>query len=284
MPFFRREIIRIALRLVPDCLQMVFTHAYSSAAFLILDGTMWSLNMHFDTSFFAVAACWLNYLDIAVMDFSDCIWNFVNYRTGEQRILHRLSTPHLTCPLKQAHWQQVYSANLSSAATRLHIWLQHGSFILRNIIFDAHPYHRTCWIRQSQCIDLSLSSIDGWDRPVRWQSATGLFVLRCAARALSVSSASIRSRCWLCRWGIFSSTVKKNILFGKKTMLNSFDASFEQWQWKQWVLVTHQIQFLEDAMKIIVLENVGRERVPLIWMTECCVQGEMGESGKYQEL
>ena len=84
--FSRREIIRMAIRLIPECFTMLFTHTYVAITFLMIYGTMWSLNMRFDTAFFAVVACLLSYLEMSVGDFGVGIRNLVNYLTAAKRI------------------------------------------------------------------------------------------------------------------------------------------------------------------------------------------------------
>jgi hypothetical protein len=84
--FSRREIIRYAFRLIFDSIQMIFAHTYVCITFLIIYGTMWSQNMHFDTRFFAVASCMLSYLEISVMDFAVAIRDIVHYVAAEKRI------------------------------------------------------------------------------------------------------------------------------------------------------------------------------------------------------
>jgi hypothetical protein len=84
--FSRKEIIRMAMRLIPDCIQAFFAHTYICITFLVIYGTMWSLNMPFDTSFFAVVACLLNFLEFSVMDFGNSIRHLVNYLAAAKRI------------------------------------------------------------------------------------------------------------------------------------------------------------------------------------------------------
>lgn len=76
----------MAIRLLPDCIQLLFTHTYSCVTFLIIYGTMWVLNMNFDISFFAVVTSLLGYLELSVMDFGMCIRNLVNYLIAAKRI------------------------------------------------------------------------------------------------------------------------------------------------------------------------------------------------------
>jgi len=49
-------------------------------------GTMWSLDMRFDTRFFAIASCMLSYLELSLIDFGTGIRNLVNYVAATKRI------------------------------------------------------------------------------------------------------------------------------------------------------------------------------------------------------
>ena len=281
---FRRETIRIALRMIPDCIQMVFTHTYISTTFLILYGTMWSLNMRFDTSFFAVAACLLGYLDMSVMDFGLCIRNFVNYFTAEKRIqvcllissflmgssiveissARRITTRSATslplrhtalrgCIARANHTPPRMSSPTSTLATGKRIFDFRRSY--RHLTVLSHSTHHSRSQTSSSMliqaissassdlsdqaksvqhplllthsdagiivhVELSSANTHRWDRLLRWQSATAWLVLLCPTRALWVTvchcEMGVHRRSSLLWTGIFSSTVKKNILFGKE--------------------------------------------------------------------
>jgi hypothetical protein len=49
-------------------------------------GTMWASGMRFDTRFFAITSCLLNYLEFSVFDFSIGLRDFVHYLAAEKRI------------------------------------------------------------------------------------------------------------------------------------------------------------------------------------------------------
>jgi hypothetical protein len=76
----------MAIRLIPDSVQMLLSHSYICVTFLIIYGTLWSLDMRIDTSFFAVTTCLLGYLEFAVMYFSFSIRYLVNYLTATKRM------------------------------------------------------------------------------------------------------------------------------------------------------------------------------------------------------
>jgi hypothetical protein len=86
LEFFRREIIRYAFRLIFDSIPLIFSHTYVCTAFLIIYGTMWSLDMRFDTRVFAVASCMLSHLEISLTDFGVGVRDFVHYITAEKRM------------------------------------------------------------------------------------------------------------------------------------------------------------------------------------------------------
>jgi hypothetical protein len=84
--FRRKEIMRYAFRLIPESIQLLLSHTYISLTFLIIYGTMWSLDMRFDTRFFAISTCMLGYLELSLLDLGTGIRNFVNYLTAARRI------------------------------------------------------------------------------------------------------------------------------------------------------------------------------------------------------
>jgi len=50
-------------------------------------GTMWSLNIRFDTRFFAVASCLMGFMRVYVIDFfSNAIQDLSNYSVARKRI------------------------------------------------------------------------------------------------------------------------------------------------------------------------------------------------------
>ena len=82
----RQEIVRYALSLIPDSLQMLLSHTYFCITFLIMYGTMWALHIGFDARFFAVASCMLSYLEYSLMEFGTAIRHLVNYLAAAKRI------------------------------------------------------------------------------------------------------------------------------------------------------------------------------------------------------
>lgn len=88
----RREIIQCAFRLMLDCVQTLLSHTYINITFVLMYATMWSLDMRFDTRFFAVSMCMLAHLRINVIQhFTVAIRNFVQFLAARKRIEVRLS-------------------------------------------------------------------------------------------------------------------------------------------------------------------------------------------------
>ncbi|CAF3956324.1 unnamed protein product, partial [Rotaria magnacalcarata] len=281
----RREIIQYALRLILETIELLFSNTYVCVTFFMMYATMWSLDIPFDTRFFVVATCFLSHLKFSIWIFGSSIRHCVNYLAAARRI-------------------------------------QDGLFKLKNIIFDAYPGDLICIIGPVGCGKSSIL-----------QTLTGEIPCFDGKVRLRGSFCYLPQEPW-----IFSSTIKKNILFGKDfdpqlfqrvVSATALDADFAQLSCgmntlvgdqgvmlsggqkarvnmaralyrdadiyllddplsavdvkvskhifersiknflcdKVCILVTHQIQFLEDATKIIVLEN-----------------GEMVQTGAYDEL
>ncbi len=84
--FTRHEIIRYAICAFLDSIELLFSHTYVCITFLIMYGTMWSLDMRFDTRFFAVASCMLSHVDNSLLNFGTGIHSLVDYLTAAKRI------------------------------------------------------------------------------------------------------------------------------------------------------------------------------------------------------
>ncbi|CAF3773412.1 unnamed protein product [Rotaria sp. Silwood1] len=331
-----REIIKTTLFMMCTCIETVLSHSYISITFLMMHGTMWSFDMKFDTRVFTLSYVLVNYTRQSCINyFNFAIRDLLNYMAAQKRIRtfllldeserdNRLlstsfkdiveidkidensikQTSQVICNLKQAQWEK------------------NGKFSLKNIIFDAHPGDLICIIGpvgsgKSSLLQTLTGEITYFDGKVR----------------LYGSFCYVPQEAW-----IFSSSVKNNILFGKKynyklfqsvvhataldidfvqlshgentlvgdqgVMLSGgqkarvnmaralyhdadiyllddplsavdakvskhlFDKSIKNYlRNKICILVTHQIQFLQDATKIIVLDN-----------------GEMVQMGTYEEL
>ncbi|CAF2833335.1 unnamed protein product, partial [Rotaria sp. Silwood2] len=314
----------------------VLSQSYISITFLMMYGTMWLFDMKFDTRVFTLSYVLLNYTRQSCINyFNFAIRDLLNYMAAQKRIRtfllfdeserdYRLlstsfndiveidkvdenlikRTSEVICNLKQAQWEK------------------NGKFSLKNIIFDAHPGDLICIIGS---VGSGKSSL--------LQTLTGEITYFDGKVRLYGSFCYVPQESW-----IFSSSVKNNILFGKKynsklfqrvarataldtdfvqlshgentlvgdqgVMLSGgqkarvniaralyrdadiyllddplsavdakvskhlFDKSIKHYlRDKIRILVTHQIQFLQNATKIIVLDN-----------------GEMVQMGTYEEL
>ncbi|CAF0789068.1 unnamed protein product [Adineta steineri] len=333
----KREIIQYTFYAICDCIQLIFSYNYTTLIFLMMYGTMWSLNIRLDTRFFAISSCLLGFMRVYCIDFfSNAIRDLSNYLVARKRIekfllldecerdTRLLSSSHLEisssnkieiinnitqevqvkCNLKEAHWEK------------------NGLFKLQNIIFDAHPGDLICIIG---AVGSGKSSL--------LQTLTGEIGFFEGKVRLHGSFCYVPQEAW-----IFSSTLKNNILFGKeynhklfqrviqataldtdleqlsqgvntlvgdqgvmlsggqkarvnlaralyrnadiyllddplsavdvKVSKHLFEKSIQHYLCdKICILVTHQIQFLQDATKIIVLD-----------------QGKMIQMGTYNEL
>lgn len=84
--FCRHEIIRYAFRFVPESMKLLLSHTYVCIIFLLMYGTMWALNIRFDTRFFAIASCMLIHLQYTLIEFGNGVLHLVNYYTATKRI------------------------------------------------------------------------------------------------------------------------------------------------------------------------------------------------------
>ncbi len=76
-----------------DCIQTLLLHTYSNITFLLMYATMWSLDIRFDTKFFAVSMCMLAHLRVNVVhQFTIAVRNFVHYMAAQKRIQVSLHT------------------------------------------------------------------------------------------------------------------------------------------------------------------------------------------------
>jgi hypothetical protein len=84
---FRREILQHTLYAIYDCVRTIFSNNYTNMTFLMMYGTMWTLNIRFDTRLFAVASCILAFLRVYCIDFfSNPIHDMSNYLAARKRI------------------------------------------------------------------------------------------------------------------------------------------------------------------------------------------------------
>jgi len=84
--FTRHEIIRYVFCAFLDSIELLLSHTYVCITFLIMYGSMWSLDIRFDTRFFVIAFCMLKYLEFSLLCFGTGIRNLVNYLAAAKRI------------------------------------------------------------------------------------------------------------------------------------------------------------------------------------------------------
>ncbi|CAF1590799.1 unnamed protein product, partial [Adineta steineri] len=139
----KREIIQYTFYAICNCIQVIFSHNYTTLIFLMMYGTMWSLNIRLDTRFFCYNFLFVGLYEIARKRIEKFL--LLDECERDNRLL---SSSHLEisssnkieitnnitqevqvkCNLKEAHWEK------------------NGVFKLQNIIFDAHPGDLICII------------------------------------------------------------------------------------------------------------------------------------------
>jgi hypothetical protein len=89
---FRREIIQHTLLAICDCIQFLLMLSHVSLTFLMMYGAMWSLDLRFDTRFFAVAFCILGFMRICVIEyFTSAVRELSHYLPAQKRIKVRIN-------------------------------------------------------------------------------------------------------------------------------------------------------------------------------------------------
>ncbi|CAF3686894.1 unnamed protein product [Rotaria socialis] len=218
----RREIIQYAFSLVLECIQTFFASTYTDVAFFIMYTAMWSLNIRFNTRFFAIAAGLLGFMRLSIIEFVYyAIRYFVFYMAAQKRIqaflllseserdnrlmsicatdlftqLYGTKGEALPEPAKVPSKGLGLQCNLKRAT-----WKKDDFFQLRNIAFDAKPGDLICVIGavgsgKSSFLQTLSGEIPYFDGKVR----------------LYGSFCYVPQEPW-----IFSSSILNNILFGKE--------------------------------------------------------------------
>ncbi|CAF4354696.1 unnamed protein product [Rotaria socialis] len=331
-----REMVKTTVFMMCHCIEAILSQSYLSVVFLMIYGTMWSLNLKFDTRSFTLLYVLVNYTrQSCITYFNFAIRDVLNYMAAQKRIRAFLlfDESERDNRLLSTSFQDVLEINKiddSSSKRPCQVicdlqeaqWEKNGKFSLKNIRFDAYPGDLICIIGsvgsgKSSLLQTLTGEITHFDGKVR----------------LHGSFCYVPQESW-----IFSSTVKNNIIFGKeynsklfqrvvhataldadlvqlthgpntlvgdqgvmlsggqkarvnmaralyrnadiyllddplsavdaKVSKHLFEKSIKNYlRDKICILVTHQIQFLHDATKIIVLDN-----------------GEMVQMGTYEEL
>ncbi len=83
----RREIIQTILYLAFNSIDVVLGHTYVNVTLLLIYGTMWWLNMRFDSRLFVISYSLLIYTRNSSMNnFNQGIRDLINYVAAEKRI------------------------------------------------------------------------------------------------------------------------------------------------------------------------------------------------------
>ncbi len=79
--------IKTILFMLCSCVEAVLSHSYISVTFVMMYGTMWSLDMRFDTRLFTIMYILLTYTrQSSVNYFNFAIRDLLNYMAAQKRI------------------------------------------------------------------------------------------------------------------------------------------------------------------------------------------------------
>jgi hypothetical protein len=85
--------IKTTLFMLCTCIETILSHSYISITSLLMYGTMWSLDMRFDTRLFTVSYVVLSYTQQSSVNyFNYAIRDLLNYMAAQKRI--RVSNLH----------------------------------------------------------------------------------------------------------------------------------------------------------------------------------------------
>jgi len=111
---FRREIIQTILFMTFNSIDVVLAHSYLNVSLLLVYGTMWWLNMRFDSSLFVMSYSLLTYTRNASMNpFSMGVREVINYLAAQKRI-RVISKNHIIIIFKQISYRDFcYSTSVN---------------------------------------------------------------------------------------------------------------------------------------------------------------------------
>jgi hypothetical protein len=79
--------IKTILFMLCSCVETVLSHSYISVTFVMMYGTMWSLDTRFDTRLFTIMYILLTYTrQSSVNNFNYAIRDLLNYMAAQKRI------------------------------------------------------------------------------------------------------------------------------------------------------------------------------------------------------
>ncbi|CAF3400484.1 unnamed protein product [Rotaria sp. Silwood1] len=172
----KHEIIQYISLGICDCIRILFVLTHISLTFLMMYGTMWSLDIRFDTRFFAIASCMLGFMRLFVIEFfSYAVRDLSHYLPARKRIeaflllneserdLRLLSSSH--SEVKSIDEDKLVDDNKEkthSSQVICHLkhaqWNKNETFSLKNIVFNAYPGDLICVIGPVGTFLLSSSS------------------------------------------------------------------------------------------------------------------------------
>ncbi|CAF3009500.1 unnamed protein product [Rotaria sp. Silwood2] len=282
----RCETIQYMFSLIFDCVQMLFSHTYINVTFLMMYGTMWWLNIRFDIRFFAVASCLLGHMRLTVVEFfNNAVRDLVHYMAAQKRIqngsfclkniVFDAHPGDLICIIGpvgagKSSLLQTLTGEIAIFDGKVRMY---GSFcyvpqeswifsstIKMNILFGKAYDHNLFWtVVKATALDTDFVQLP--DEENTLVGDQGVMLSGGQKARVSMARALYRNAdIYLLDDPLSAVDVKvAKHLFQKS--IKSYLAD------KICILVTHQIQFLQNATKIIVLNN-----------------GEMVQIGSYTDL
>ncbi|CAF4229409.1 unnamed protein product [Rotaria sp. Silwood2] len=225
------EIIQCAIRLLIDCFQLFFSHTYIAVTLLMMYATMWSLNIRFDTRFFALATCMLSYMRLSVIDFFNlAVRSLAQYMAAKQRI-------------------------------------QDGPFSLKNITFNARPGDLICIIGP---VGAGKVEYDHklFQRVIHATALDSDFAqLPYGANTLVGDQGVMLSGGQKARVNLARALYRDADIYLLDDPLSAVDVKVSKHLFEKSIksclghnicfLATHQVQFLRYATTIIILDNMG---------------------------
>ncbi|CAF4220833.1 unnamed protein product [Rotaria sp. Silwood2] len=245
---------------------IVLSHIYINVTFLMIYGTMWAFDMKFDAGFFTLSYVLLSYTRQSCVNFFNfAIRDLLHYMAAQKRIrvfllldeserdnrllstsikdileINKIDdnsinrTSEVICNLKPAQWEQ------------------NGKFSLKNIIFNAHPGDLMCIIGpvgsgKSSLLQTLTGEITYFEGKVRLYGSF-CYVPQESSRVNLARALYHDADIYLLDDPLSA--------VDAKVAKHLFEKSIKEYlRDKICILVTHQIQFLQDSTTIIVLDN-----------------------------
>ena len=122
------------------CIGDALSRSYISVTFLIMYGTMWSLNMQFDLKFFTLSHVLLSYMQqSSVKHFNYALRDLLNYMAAQERIRVCFDWVFLECNFKHNILRRHFFYSMSLNEINAY-YLTHSSLRLKRILVMRTQY------------------------------------------------------------------------------------------------------------------------------------------------